>query len=575
MLRQPSSVNKEEKYRHVEGVLRMLNMEDFADAIVGAPGEGLNVEQRKLLTIGVELAAKPRLLLFLDEPTSGLDSQSAWAICSLLRRLANDGQAILCTIHQPSAVLFEQFDRLLFLRKGGRTVYFGDVGSNSHVLLEYFTKHGGRPCRVEENPAEYILEMVTDTNRDWASTWAESQEARDLAATVDAMERENALSKVAFDRSKSERHVGDESEFASSLSMQLSQVTRRIFQQYWRTPSYVLAKIALGLVAGLFIGFSFFRADNSVQGMQNVVFSVFMVANIFTTLVQQIMSLFVGQRALYEVRERPSKTYSWKVFMAASIVVEIPYQVITGILVFVCFYYPVVGIQSWEQQILVLLFIITFFLFASTFAHLLVAGMADAQSAGGIATLLFALTLMFNGVMQPPDALPGFWIFMYRLSPLTYWIGGITTTMLHERRVECVGQQASIFNPPPGMTCGEYLQPFFAQGAFGTLQNPTAASDCRYCALTSADQFLAGSRIFWADRWRNFGLMWVYIFFNITFAIVLYYYVRARKKKEAPKKQKADGRIWGLAKLFFTQRANQETETGRRARKMVTRGEPS
>lgn len=53
----------------------MLNMEDFANAVVGVPGTGLNVEQRKLLTIGVELAAKPKLLLFLDEPTSGLDSQ--------------------------------------------------------------------------------------------------------------------------------------------------------------------------------------------------------------------------------------------------------------------------------------------------------------------------------------------------------------------------------------------------------------------------------------------------------------------------------------------------------------------
>lgn len=68
------------------------------------------------------MAAKPDLLLFLDEPTSGLDSQTAWSICSLLRKLANSGQAILCTIHQPSAVLFQQFDRLLFLAKGGRTV---------------------------------------------------------------------------------------------------------------------------------------------------------------------------------------------------------------------------------------------------------------------------------------------------------------------------------------------------------------------------------------------------------------------------------------------------------------------
>lgn len=71
LLRQPRSVSKKEKYEFVEEVIAMLNMEDFSEAIVGVPGEGLNVEQRKLLTIGVELAAKPALLLFLDEPTSG------------------------------------------------------------------------------------------------------------------------------------------------------------------------------------------------------------------------------------------------------------------------------------------------------------------------------------------------------------------------------------------------------------------------------------------------------------------------------------------------------------------------
>lgn len=69
MLRQPASVSVKEKYAYVEDVISMLKMEEFAEAIVGVPGEGLNVEQRKLLTIGVELAAKPKLLLFLDEPT--------------------------------------------------------------------------------------------------------------------------------------------------------------------------------------------------------------------------------------------------------------------------------------------------------------------------------------------------------------------------------------------------------------------------------------------------------------------------------------------------------------------------
>lgn len=151
MLRQPRTVSKKEKYDYVEDVIKMLNMEDFAEAVVGTPGEGLNVEQRKLLTIGVELAAKPALLLFLDEPTSGLDSQSSWSICAFLRKLADNGQAVLSTIHQPSAILFQQFDRLLFLAKGGKTVYFGDIGEQSRVLLDYFERNGARKCEPVEN----------------------------------------------------------------------------------------------------------------------------------------------------------------------------------------------------------------------------------------------------------------------------------------------------------------------------------------------------------------------------------------------------------------------------------------
>lgn len=152
LLRQPAHVPKPEKLAYVEEVIKLLEMEEYADAVIGVPGEGLNVEQRKRLTIGVELAAKPQLLLFLDEPTSGLDSQTSWAICDLMEKLTKNGQAILCTIHQPSAMLFQRFDRLLFLATGGRTVYFGKIGENSRTLIDYFEKNGAKPCPPEANP---------------------------------------------------------------------------------------------------------------------------------------------------------------------------------------------------------------------------------------------------------------------------------------------------------------------------------------------------------------------------------------------------------------------------------------
>lgn len=93
-LRQPAEVPKAEKDAYVEQILQLLELEDLADSMIGFPGFGLGVEARKRLTIGVELASKPQLLLFLDEPTSGLDGQSAYNIVRFLRKLAAAGQAV-------------------------------------------------------------------------------------------------------------------------------------------------------------------------------------------------------------------------------------------------------------------------------------------------------------------------------------------------------------------------------------------------------------------------------------------------------------------------------------------------
>ena len=247
------------------------------------------------------------------------------------------------------------------------------------------------------------------------------------------------------------------------------------------------------------------------------------------------MPLFVTQRSLYEVRERPSKAYSWKAFLFANIIVEWPYQIFAGILVFATFYYPVVGVQDSERQVLVLLLCIVFFIYSSTFAHLCIAALPDAQTAASIVTLLFSMSLIFNGVMQSPTALPGFWIFMYRVSPFTYWVGAMADAMLYGRQIQCATDELSVFDPPAGQTCGQYLAPYLTQ-APGTLQNPDATSNCGYCGLSSANQFLAGVNIKWADRWRDFGLVWVYVAFDIAGVIFLYWYFRVRKSsgKKSP-----------------------------------------
>jgi len=206
-----------------------------------------------------------------------------------------------------------------------------------------------------------------------------------------------------------------------------------------------------------------------------------------------------------------------------------PFQILTGILTFACFYYPVAGIQDSERQGLVLLFIIQLFIYASAFAHMTIAALPDAQAAAALVVLLTMMSITFSGVLQTKDALPGFWIFMYYVSPFTYWISGIASTMLHGRPIECSTSEFLVFPPPPNTTCGEFLQPLASQ-AQGTLQNPMATDMCQYCSIKVADQFLASVDIFWDDRWRNFGIMWAYIVFDIAVAIGVYYVFRVKGK---------------------------------------------
>lgn len=143
------------------------------------------------------------------------------------------------------------------------------------------------------------------TTKDWHEVWKNSDEAQEV-------QKELARIKDEMGKEKAEESAGSHSEFAMPFTAQLYEVTVRVFQQYWRTPGYIYSKILLGVASALFIGFSFFHANTSQQGIQDVIFSIFMITTIFTTLVQQIMPRFILQRDLYEVRERPSKAYSWK-----------------------------------------------------------------------------------------------------------------------------------------------------------------------------------------------------------------------------------------------------------------------
>ena len=343
-LRQPKEVPLQEKYEYCEKIIDLLEMREIAGAAIGVPGNGLDQEQRKRLTIGVELASKPELLMFLDEPTSGLDSGAAFNIIRFLRKLADAGQAILCTIHQPSSILFENFDTLLLLKSGGQTVYFGDLGHDSRTLLDYLRSNGAKKCPPKENPAEYMLEVIGAGNPDykgqnWGETWAKSKENASVTDEIQSL-----ISERRGTATKSQ--TNDDREYAMPLSTQVWTVVHRSFTNIWRTPEYVIGMFMLHIFTGLFNTFTFWHLGNSQIDMQSRLFSIFMTLTISPPLIQQLQPRYLNARNIYESREASSKIYSWVAFVTGAIVSEIPYRLVAGTIYWCCWYWATWYVSS-------------------------------------------------------------------------------------------------------------------------------------------------------------------------------------------------------------------------------------
>jgi ABC-type multidrug transport system permease subunit len=177
--------------------------------------------------------------------------------------------------------------------------------------------------------------------------------------------------------------------------------------------------------------------------------------------------------------------------------------------------------------------IIAAFLFTSSFAHLIIAGVPNEDIGGAIATVLGIMLYAFCGILSGPKDLPGFWIFMYRCNPFTYLVSGMLAATLGDAPAHCADNEYQIFFAPPNQTCGEYLANYMSM-AGGYVQNPEAGGteQCQFCQISSTNQYLESISVNFAERWRNFGLLWVYIVFNVAGAALLYWLCRVPKTKK-------------------------------------------
>ncbi|KAI9625129.1 hypothetical protein KEM48_008528 [Puccinia striiformis f. sp. tritici PST-130] len=485
-LRQPPNVSVEEKDAYVEEVIQLLELEDLADAMIGYPGFGLDVEARKRVTIGVELSAKPQLLLFLDEPTSGLDGQSSYNVVRFLRKLASAGQAILCTIHQPNALLFENFDRLLLLKTGGRCVYFGDIGPDSHIIREYFARNGAI-CPVEANPAEFMLEAIgggaqrqLGGDKDWADRWLESAEHQE-------------------NKRKKKPHAP-----------KMMPALQDLF------PPSLLCPCA--------------DAQTFTFQLKTVLVLLPII------IIAQVEPSFIMARMIF-VREASSKTYSEQVFALAQFLAEVPYSLLCATVYFILWYFIAGFNSSSDRAGYAFLMIWVVEMFAVTLGQAIAALSPSIFIASQVNSPLSVMLNLFCGVTVPHTQMPKFWRdWMYELDPYTRIISGLLVNELHEMPVVCKQPEFSVFQAPAGQTCGQWTEKFISSRG-GYLENPNSTTDCRYCQFSKGDQCMSAilsfglcldkllslSRVYavykslnlsFSNRWRDLGILVLFVIFN-------------------------------------------------------------
>ncbi|KAI8933384.1 hypothetical protein NX059_009999 [Plenodomus lindquistii] len=522
LLRQSRDVPREEKLAYVDTIIDLLELHDLEHTLIGRLGAGLSVEQRKRVTIAVELVAKPSILIFLDEPTSGLDGQAAFNTVRFLRKLADVGQAVLVTIHQPSAQLFAQFDTLLLLAKGGKTVYFGEIGDNANTIKEYFARYDA-PCPPGANPAEHMIDVVTATHgKDWNKVWLESPEAEKMRADLDHIITDAA--------GKEPGTTDDGHEFALDLWSQTKIVSHRMNVSLYRNIDYTNNKIVLHLGVALFVGFTFWQIGDSVAEQQLILFAIFNYIFVAPGVIAQLQPLFIERRDLYETREKKSKMYSWIAFVTGLIVSEMPYLILCAVIYFLCWYYTS-GLPSDSDKAGAVFFVMLIYQFIYTGIGQFIAAYApNAVFASLVNPLLLGTLVSFCGVLVPYEQIQAFWRYwLYWLNPFNYLMGSLLVFVDWDWDINCKESEFAMFDPPSNQTCGQYLESWMnGPGARNNLINPDATSECRVCQYTRGEDYLSTMNLNeYYYGWRDAAIC---VIFAISSYALVYVLMKLRTK---------------------------------------------
>ena len=224
----------------------------------------------------------------MDEPTSGLGATAAALVMKAVRRSTDAlGLITLVTIHQPSRKMFEGFDNLLLLAKGGRACYCAEIGQKSQTLLKYFANLSGETSTdININPADFVLNVLDNGSPDDAvASFQQSTLSKDIYSAIDA-DINGAEGKTPL------RIEGHKNSFFSELVL----LVKRQFLVQWRNPAYSLMRVTVSASACFLLGLLFFNVKKDIQGAVFAIAAIFFMVFVLVIPMQSVSELSLKKK---------------------------------------------------------------------------------------------------------------------------------------------------------------------------------------------------------------------------------------------------------------------------------------
>ncbi|XP_069705049.1 ATP-binding cassette sub-family G member 1 [Periplaneta americana] len=343
-----------QKHKQIFDLLEMLGLSEHANTRTGSLSGG----QKKRLSIALELICNPPVL-FLDEPTTGLDSSSCSQCVSLLKLLAQQGRTVVCTIHQPSALLFEMFDHL-YAVADGNCIYQGSIQG-----LVPFLEDFGLKCPPYHNPADYLIEVavgeydadisvlaaeaaknVSERRKRPAIKLTETANGDAIKTISDSQAKDEKSAKCATLASSENSSIEDIPDTACAQASLFAQFFllyyRNILEEY-RNYKYFLIRLLAHIVIGIVFGYLYKGVGSKATSVfGNFVYLYGSLLFLVYTGTMAVTATFPLQMNVLK-REYFNQWYSLLPSFLATIFLEMPIQILGAI------FYIILSYVSTEQ----------------------------------------------------------------------------------------------------------------------------------------------------------------------------------------------------------------------------------